>query len=95
MILNRYDAVKLRRDYPGASFRPLDPGETWQAGKLYFCGYWHKAFRVVEIQEEVPVWGTVYRVLWSDGTENAHSTRPDPRYDFEIVPAAGREEVES
>lgn len=88
MIVNPYDRARLERKFPGAAIRELYINEDFEPGKLYFCGYWHQFFRVLDVKHDAPIWGTVYTVEWEDGTTNTHSTAPDFKFDFEIVPAA-------
>ena len=85
MIINPYDRERLLRKFPRAEFRPIDKTKGFEVGKTYFCGYWHEAFEVLEIERNVPIWDTVYFVKWEDGHTNAHSTEPDYRRDFEII----------
>lgn len=84
-IINRYDAERIGRTFPGAQLRSLEKGEDYKPGHIYMCGYWHKFFKVLDVQHGAPVWGTVYTVRWEDGSEARHSTRPDRKFDYEIV----------
>lgn len=83
MIVNRYDMARLEKCYPGASFKPIE--KDFEKGKLYFSGYWHESFKVIDIEYNVPVWQKLYIVQWEKGNVSSHSTSPDRKLDFEIV----------
>jgi hypothetical protein len=55
-----------------------------EVGKTYYCSYWQKSYKVLEIKEH-SIWGEVYKCLWSDGTINTHGTKLDPKNDFEVM----------
>lgn len=56
-----------------------------KAGHKYYCGYWHQVYEVLEIQENVPVWGWQVVCKWQDGEINSHCTSLIPGKDFEVV----------
>ena len=86
MIINPHDRSRMQTVFPGASFRELSLSEDFETGKIYFCGYWHQFFKVLSVDRGVPIWGTVYTVEWEYGETSTHSTRPDFKRGFEIVP---------
>lgn len=83
MIINPFDKAKLEKKYPGAKYAEI--AADYEAGKTYFCGYWHEAFTVREILENAPVFGKQYVCVWESGETTVHATRPDRKRDFEIV----------
>ena len=44
MIINPFDKAKLEKKYPGAKYAEITA--DYEAGKTYFCGYWHEVFTV-------------------------------------------------
>lgn len=56
----------------------------YELGKTYYCGYWGKTFKVLEIKQS-DIWGEVYKCLWSDGFVTTHSTAIEPDYDYEVI----------
>lgn len=85
MFINPYDKERISRQFPAAMFRPLEDGEEFEAGKTYFCGYWHQVFTVLAVTHDSPIWGVTYTCRWEDGTTTTHSTKPELKRDFEIV----------
>lgn len=82
MMINPYDAAKIEKRFPGAKLIPVT---KYEAGHIYFDGYWHEIHTVETVHENVPVWGEMYTSKWEDGHTTTHATRPDPRHDFEII----------
>ena len=62
----------------------LAEAKQFEVGKQYYIGYWQKAFTVLASKPH-DIWGTVYKVQWSNGTININSTRLDTKSDFEII----------
>jgi len=50
----------------------LPSNALYEVGKIYFCGYWKKTFKVLESLNTV--YGQLVKCQWSDGEINAHST---------------------
>lgn len=55
-----------------------------EIGKTYLCGYWKKTYKVLDIQKH-DIYGESYTVEWEDGRIGSHSTRFDPKEDFEVI----------
>ena len=83
MIINRYDKARLEKQFPGCTFKAIEKG--FEKNHVYFCGYWHESFKVIDIEYNVPIWKTLYTVQWENGNVSKHSTAPDRKFDFEIV----------
>lgn len=56
-----------------------------EVGKKYYCGYWRQVYEVLEIQENVPVWGWQAVCKWNDGHINSHCTKLIPGKDYEVL----------
>lgn len=50
----------------------------------YYCGYWRKTYKVLEIRE-VSVYGWEVVCQWEDGKINSHSTRLWHGKDFLVI----------
>lgn len=58
----------------------IKKGYTHRVGATYWNGYWHKAYRVLDIDEKGYI-----KVLWlDDNTESVHFTQLDYRRDYEL-----------
>ena len=57
---------------------------TNELNKTYYCGYWKKTYKVLDIRQH-EIWGEVYQVQWEDGRIGTHFTRLDPNNDFEVI----------
>ena len=66
----------------------LKEATKYELGKTYYCGYWGKTFKVLEIKPS-EIWGEVYKCLWSDGFVTTHSTAIEPDYDYEVIEKEG------
>ena len=82
MIVNCYDKARLEKLFPGCKFKAIE--KDYEKNHVYFCGYWHKYFKVIDIKNNVPVWNTLYIVQWENGEISSHATKADRKYDYEI-----------
>jgi hypothetical protein len=78
---------RINRRYPGATVRPIEPGEKHEAGCTYWCGYWQHCYTVESVEHNVPVWDTLITSRWDDGETTTHATPLDAKYDLLVVPA--------
>lgn len=80
--INFWDQINLKKAFPDATLKQIET--DFEIGKTYFCSYWHMYFTVLEIKSD-RIFDKIYVSKWQDGKINSHSTKPDKRYDFEIV----------
>ena len=58
----------------------INKGYTHRVGATYWNGYWHKAYRVLDIVEK----GYIKVLLLDDDKESVHRTPLDYRMDYEL-----------
>ena len=46
----------------------------YQLGKTYHIAYWGRNCTVIQLQDNVPVWGWLVTVEWEDGRIATHCT---------------------
>lgn len=56
----------------------------YEIGKTYYIGYWGTTFTVLDILPN-EIWGEEYKCLWKDGRIITHTTKLDPKKDYEVV----------
>ena len=57
----------------------MTPFGGYQLGKTYLIAYWQKTCKVIELRDNVPVWGWLVTVQWEDGHTSTHCTPLDKR----------------
>ena len=62
---------------------PVKADDKYQVGQWYWCGYWHKAYKVLDVEYSGCHLEYV-TVLWEDGTKGTHCTSLDPRFDYRL-----------
>ena len=55
-----------------------------EKGKTYFCGYWNKTYKCIDIIQDKG-FGEAYVVVWDDGRTVTHATKLDIKHDFEVI----------
>lgn len=82
-----YDLRKSLRKGKYKSAVPVSKADRYTAGQWYWCGYWHKAYKVLQASYYT-VQGRLYlesvTVEWEDGNTGTHCTRLDPRRDYKL-----------
>jgi len=77
MISYGYELDKLVKELRFVPYE-LKKGTKHEAGKIYWCGYWHKAYKVLAVD------GSKVTVEWEDGKTSAHMTSLDYHHDYEL-----------
>lgn len=63
----------------------LHKGSSYMVGKTYWCGYWHKYYKVLEVN------GRNVKIQWSDGKICEHCTSLDTLRDYILKPFTCKE----
>lgn len=56
----------------------------YEVGKYYWCGYWKKYYKVLDVEYSTSGYLLNVTVQWQDGRTSTHKTPLDPRYDYEL-----------
>lgn len=64
--------------------RKLSKGSRYHVGSYYWCGYWQKWYKVLEVNYEEENLKNV-KIQWEDGKIAEHCTRLDYLRDYELI----------
>ena len=56
----------------------------YEEGKIYWCGYWQKYYKVEKVTPIYEGYSQEVTVLWEDGHRTTHSTSLDSCKDYEL-----------
>lgn len=72
----------------GFTPKPLTKNSLYEVGKIYWCGYWGRYYKVLAVEYDhaykFPVLKFV-TVEWEDGHIGTHCTRLDPYRDYKLI----------
>lgn len=75
-----YELDKLVKELKFVPYK-LRKGARHEAGKTYWCGYWHRAYTVLSVN------GRKVKIVWLDtGEEVEHMTSLEIQRDYELRP---------
>lgn len=74
----------------GLKLQDLPEGAKHLEGKTYYCEYWQNTYTVLQVKENVPVWGTEVTCRWAANRSReahitTHSTRLIPGKDYLVI----------
>ena len=84
MILS-YALRQYLAQHPELTATPVKAGLNQEVGCTYWSGTWNQTYKVIDVKHDMPIWGTVVTVLWSDGEQTTHSTSLDSTWDAKLV----------
>ena len=76
-----YELDKLVNDLQFVPYK-LKKSATHEVGKIYWCSYWKKWYKVLEVRDKYPR----VKIEWQDGKISEHSTSLDTLRDYELRP---------
>ena len=83
-----YRLKKLMAEGKIKSAEPVKTSDKYVVGQNYWCGYWNKTYKVIDVCYE-NIQGHLFlssvTVEWEDGTVGTHCTRLNPRGDYKIT----------
>ena len=66
---------------------PVKKADRYKPNQWYWCGYWMKAYKVLEVNYQT-IQGRLYlkdvTVQWEDGKVGTHSTALDVGHDYKL-----------
>ena len=63
----------------------LNKNADYEVGKTYWCGYWQKWYKVLEVKDNPRSYNGI-KIEWEDGKIAEHGTSLDTRRDYELRP---------